>query len=98
MSAVHFVREDAGDLAARCGIRNWSALTYMTENVTCLMCRNLIAGTHGLGNRRTDVKPCGTTAAYRRHVRHGEAPCESCLQAERRKYEDYRKARYGKAA
>jgi hypothetical protein len=27
------------------------------------------------------VKPCGTTAAYRRHYRHGGKPCESCKKA-----------------
>ena len=29
-----------------------------------------------------DVKPHGTPAAYRRHYRHGEKPCEACRQAE----------------
>lgn len=28
------------------------------------------------------LQPCGTTAAYRRHYRHGEKPCERCRQAE----------------
>jgi hypothetical protein len=28
------------------------------------------------------VKPCGTPAAYRRHQRHGEKPCERCRRAE----------------
>jgi hypothetical protein len=46
-----------------------------------------------------DVKPCGTPAAYRRHLRHGERPCESCRQAERRRQQDryrapIRQARY----
>lgn len=27
-------------------------------------------------------KPCGTEAAYRRHLRHGEQPCAACLRAE----------------
>lgn len=27
------------------------------------------------------LKPCGTLAAYRRHLRHGEAACEECLAA-----------------
>lgn len=26
----------------------------------------------------SDLKPCGTIAAYRRHQRHGEQPCEAC--------------------
>ncbi len=28
-----------------------------------------------------DLKPCGTTAAYRRHLRKGEHPCAACLAA-----------------
>lgn len=32
---------------------------------------------------RQSLKPCGTTAAYRRHVRDGEEPCEPCVMAER---------------
>lgn len=29
-----------------------------------------------------ELKPCGTPAAYRRHLRHGEYPCEACREAE----------------
>jgi hypothetical protein len=29
-----------------------------------------------------DVKPHGTSAAYRRHYRQGTRPCEACRQAE----------------
>lgn len=37
-------------------------------------------------------KPCGTSAAYRRHRRRGESPCRACLAAERRRVQDsYRK-------
>jgi hypothetical protein len=35
-----------------------------------------------------DVKPCGTTVAYRRHLRHGEPPCEACRQANNRASQD----------
>src|SRR5690606_29324388 len=28
------------------------------------------------------LKPCGTVAAYRRHQRHGEPPCDECRKAE----------------
>jgi hypothetical protein len=31
-------------------------------------------------------RPCGTTAALRRHKRRGEPPCEACLQADRREH------------
>lgn len=30
---------------------------------------------------RPATKPCGTTAAYKRHQRHGEAPCGPCRSA-----------------
>jgi hypothetical protein len=28
------------------------------------------------------LMPCGTPAAFRRHKRHGEEPCEACREAE----------------
>ncbi|WP_395109829.1 hypothetical protein [Actinomadura sp. SCN-SB] len=28
-----------------------------------------------------DLKPCGTTAAYQRHLRRGETPCDACREA-----------------
>lgn len=30
-----------------------------------------------------DLQPCGTVAAYKRHLRHGEEPCETCLAGKR---------------
>lgn len=27
------------------------------------------------------LQPCGTIAAHRRHLRHGEAPCDACAKA-----------------
>lgn len=38
--------------------------------------------------KQRKAKPHGTLAAYRRHLRHGETACESCLQAVRRDWED----------
>lgn len=29
----------------------------------------------------TALAPCGTVAAYRRHQRHGETPCNACREA-----------------
>lgn len=29
------------------------------------------------------LKPCGTEAAYKRHKRNGEAPCDACARAHR---------------
>lgn len=31
--------------------------------------------------KRQPLKPCGTPAAYRRHIRHGEEACAACLKA-----------------
>jgi len=39
--------------------------------------------------RWSDVKPCGTLAAKRRHLRRGEPVDLSCRQAERRYMADY---------
>lgn len=40
------------------------------------------------GRKRRRVVPpefgCGTDAAHRRHLRHGEKPCEPCKQASKR--------------
>jgi hypothetical protein len=36
----------------------------------------------GVRGRRPD-SPCGTLAAHKRHVRHGETPCELCRLAAR---------------
>lgn len=30
---------------------------------------------------RPATQPCGTTAAYKRHQRHGETPCDECRAA-----------------
>jgi hypothetical protein len=38
-----------------------------------------MAGVPGMRWRR--VKPCGTEAAYKRHWRRGEVPCEPCRRA-----------------
>jgi hypothetical protein len=32
--------------------------------------------------RRSNLKPCGTSAAYRRHLRDGQDPCDACREAE----------------
>ncbi len=34
------------------------------------------------GGPPVELRPCGTYAAYRRHERHGEPPCEACKRAE----------------
>lgn len=36
--------------------------------------------------------PCGTTAAYARHLRHGEPPCDACRKANAERHRElYRK-------
>lgn len=32
-----------------------------------------------------DLSPHGTAAAYRRHLRHDEKPCDACTEAEARR-------------
>lgn len=39
------------------------------------------------------LKPCGTWAAYKRHLRAGETPCEPCRQAARDQKNDRNQAR-----
>jgi hypothetical protein len=86
MSAVHFDR----DGRARCGRPNVT-LSADREQVTCATCRNIIDGTHGIGNRKSEALH-GTLAAARRHYRRGERNlryrCPSCWQAEQRASED----------
>ncbi len=33
------------------------------------------------GDPPRTLAPCGTTAAYARHLRHGETPCDACRKA-----------------
>jgi alpha-galactosidase/6-phospho-beta-glucosidase family protein len=40
-----------------------------------------------------DLKPCGTTAAYRRHINRGEPTCDPCKEANRIFFADYRESR-----
>jgi hypothetical protein len=36
------------------------------------------------------LRPCGTPAAYQRHLRHLEVPCDACSKAEARRSAAYR--------
>lgn len=42
-----------------------------------------------------ELKPCGTFAAYQRHRRHGEVPCEECWDAARARTRNYYRDHYG---
>lgn len=45
-----------------------------------------------LSGTNSEVLPCGTWAAYKRHMKRGEPPCEPCRQASRsRSLARYRK-------
>ena len=48
---------------------------------------------HGAGTRtigRPVTKSCGTPAAYRRHLRAGETPCDACRVAHAERLRQYR--------
>jgi len=42
---------------------------------------------------RPAVQPCGTPAAYARHLRHGEIPCEACRLANSQRHRELYQAR-----
>ena len=52
-------------------------------------CRNLRDRKGG----RPPLRPCGTWAAYRRHLRAGETPCEACREADTRRARKRREER-----
>lgn len=85
---VHYAR----DGQARCGRRDAARVTAVRARVTCGNCLARLPGAD-VSRRWHDPKPCGTTAAYRRHKRRGEAPCRSCLQANARDKADRKAAR-----
>lgn len=45
-----------------------------------------------------EVQPCGTEAAYRRHLRHNEEPCGECMAAHRALKAESTRARRAAAA
>jgi hypothetical protein len=40
------------------------------------------------------LKPCGTNAAYQRHLYYGQDPCDACMQAHLAKNRERQRARY----
>ena len=38
-----------------------------------------------------ELKPCGTDAAYARHLRHRQLPCDACTAAHREHVAAYRR-------
>ena len=45
------------------------------------------------GTRWAVTKPCGTEAAYRRHYRRGQKPCQRCIDAHRLAVEERQQRR-----
>jgi hypothetical protein len=45
-----------------------------------------------------ELQPCGTVAAYHRHLKNGEPTCVACKQAWRVYFREWRAANPGKAA
>jgi hypothetical protein len=52
----------------------------------------------GQGRGPAPSEPCGTLAAFRRHERAGEVPCEPCREANRVAQRGYRAARRERAS
>jgi hypothetical protein len=44
-----------------------------------------------------ELKPCGTIAAYQRHLKHSEQACPACLQAVRDRDAQQKQARQDQA-
>lgn len=73
---------------ARCGtISGYNRHLRVTYTRPCLACcdahaayqRVWVAGEV----RPREIAPCGTVAAWRRHIRGGERPCAACREAKR---------------
>lgn len=82
---------------AHCTARRvWKSDGWLFCGMHYLEHRHLFHGArwpHNYGRYEPDVaaraksdklKPCGTAAAYRRHTRHGEDPCDQCRAANTR--------------
>ena len=59
--------------------------TYKDGRRFCRICHNAARRLRRSRQEKRPraVKPCGTRAAYIRHVRNGEAPCLGCVEANR---------------
>ena len=55
-----------------------------------LMGQALVAAVNEIAEPRRELRPCGTLAAYRRHLRRGERPCAACRAASREQWRDRR--------
>jgi hypothetical protein len=73
------------DIAGRLGWKVW-------EVKECRRKYNIVSQyANGGGHRKppSELAPCGTNAAYRRHRRRGEPADEACLAAQRRQAADF---------
>jgi len=83
------------DGRAACGTRFTRGIPRLTGLATQVTCATCVAKPSGY--QWSDPQPHGTPAAYRRHYRHGEKPCEACRQAENRRWQSRRAARADRA-
>lgn len=91
--------EAARAVCETCAVRS-DCLNYAVETREAL---GIWGGTserqrrkHHVGARSAvarNVEPCGTDAAYARHRRNGETPCEPCRIAHNVRQADYRRRR-----
>lgn len=65
----------------------WGGMSYKRRRALSDTAREA-AGQH---KNHAGAQPCGTPAAYRRHYRLGEKPCDACRQAEARSKADSRR-------
>jgi len=61
-----------GEVGSRFGISNQTVSSRLTEAGVEMRPRGL---------NRKGLQPCGTSAAYTRHRRAGETPCDACRRA-----------------
>jgi hypothetical protein len=60
------------------GIQDRRIATAVGLEISTVRKRRLALGLPAIGRSGPEPKPCGTTAAYRRHQRRGETPCQVC--------------------
>jgi hypothetical protein len=85
--------KDGMPACRRLGPRRAPLLVSDPEAVTCQRCLGSPSGWQW-----SYVEPCGTLAAYRRHLRHDEKPCGACARANRLAAAERRAARKRLAA
>lgn len=89
VSAWEHKREHRSDLCPTCGAA-WDASNTYVHSLTgyrrCRRChaRRARERKRAMSKGRPPLQPCGTNAAYARHRKKGERPCDECLEARAR--------------